>query len=364
MAKKTIALIYGGMSGEHSVSLITAASVLRAIDKEKYDIFPIGITKNGVWVKGVTNPEELESIGFGGQLPEDGQRLTFAMDGSGDVIALSDDGSEEKGVLGHVDVVFPLLHGPFGEDGTLQGLCEMARIPYVGCGVLSSAAAMDKHFMKLVLSQFSLPFVDYVVVRESEWKNNAQKIKDEIMSTLQFPVFVKPARAGSSLGVSKVDKIEQLEQAIKNAYEVDEKVLVETGIDAREIECGILGQHGKMKASVVGEIHPGVGEGDFYDFDAKYTDTEQLRLDIPAHISDELSYKLRSLAVEVGQAFECSGLTRVDFFVTESEDVYINELNTLPGFTSVSMYPQLWEATGISYTELIDLLIDTAHVSA
>ncbi|MFT4082435.1 MAG: D-alanine--D-alanine ligase family protein [Nocardioides sp.] len=343
--KIRVALLFGGRSGEHSISSATAAGVLKAIDREKYEVVPIGITRAGQWVLAAGDSARFEIAG--GNLPE----VTSA---SGRSVA-------GLGEVGDVDVVFPLLHGPYGEDGTVQGLLELADLPYVGCGVLASAVGMDKHYMKLVLAGHGLPVGPYVVVGPRDWEQRPSEVVARVQE-LRFPVFVKPARAGSSLGVTRVDDVSGLADAIEEARFHDPKVLVEQGIEGREIECAVLGGRGggPARASVPGEIVVQTGSHEFYDFDAKYLDEGPVRLEAPADLPAEISERVRELAVRAFEAIGGEGISRVDVFVTPDGEVVVNEINTMPGFTPVSMYPRMWQASGVSYPELIDELIQLA----
>lgn len=341
-----VALLFGGRSGEHAISAATAAGVLKAIDPERYDVVPIGITREGQWVlaSGDTTHYELTA----GHLPEVTTESGRQVAGLGEV--------------GEVDVVFPLLHGPFGEDGTVQGLLELADVRYVGCGVLASAVGMDKQYMKLVFAGHDLPVAPYVVVQPREWEQNQGAVVARVQAQLKFPVFVKPSRAGSSLGVTRVDDLTGLADAIEEARFHDPKVLVEQGIAGREIECAVLGGRGAAapRASVPGEIVVDHESHAFYDFEAKYLDEGPVRLDAPADLPEEITERIRELAVRAFEAIGGEGISRVDVFVTPEGEVILNEINTLPGFTPVSMYPRMWEATGLSYPELIDELIQLA----
>lgn len=344
--KIRVALLFGGRSGEHAISAATAAGVMKAIDREKYDVLPVGITREGQWVLAAGDAERFELAA--GKLPE----VTTA---SGtEVVGLSE--------IGEVDVVFPLLHGPFGEDGTIQGLLELADVRYVGCGVLASAVGMDKHYMKLVFAGQGLPVGPYVAVQPRAWEQRRAEVMAQISEELTFPVFVKPARAGSSLGVTRVDDISGLAEAIDEARFHDPKVLVEQGIEGREIECAVLGGRGggAPRASVPGEIVVDHGEADFYDFEAKYLSASQARTDAPADLPADVAARVRDTAVRAFEAIGGEGIARVDVFVTPGGEVVVNEINTMPGFTPISMYPKLWEATGLSYPELIDELIQLA----
>lgn len=358
MLKKRVALIYGGMSGEHSVSCLTAASVMRVINREIYEVVPIGIRRDGTWVPGENDPDALESQGAAAEVTSHEAQILLSTGGTRQLYALGADGAWEN--LGKIDVAFPLLHGPFGEDGTIQGMLEMAGIPYVGCGVFASASGMDKHYMKVVLESAHIPVAPYVVVTPGRWHLHREEVLNEVEERLSFPVFVKPARAGSSLGIVKANNREEVVEAIAQAQRTDPKVIVEQGVKGREIECAVVGGRGNdgARASVVGEI---VMDGvDWYDFNTKYVQTEGFHMDIPAKVSPEVSERMRAMAVRVFDAFDCEGMTRVDFFLTDQGDVLVNEHNTIPGFTRFSMYPLLWEASGLSYPELVEELISLA----
>ncbi|MGO1591604.1 MAG: D-alanine--D-alanine ligase family protein [Ancrocorticia sp.] len=355
-ARIRVALIYGGASGEHSVSCLTAASVMRAMDPAKYEVLPIGIRKDGTWVPGTVDPEELEAAGPHGEVPESPDRMVIGSGEDGCVVYHV--GTERVDAYA-VDVAFPLLHGPFGEDGTIQGLLEIAGLPYVGAGVFASAAGMDKHYMKVVLEAASLPVVPYVLATSKRWRHERDAVIKEAEETLTWPVFVKPARAGSSLGITRVERAQDLPAAVKTAQDVDPKVLIEQGVAGREIECAVLGGHGddSARASVLGEI---ALDTEWYDYETKYVETEGFHMEIPANITGEAAESMQSMAVEVFDAFECEGMTRVDFFLAESGEIFVNEHNTIPGFTAFSMYPVLWEKTGLEYPKLIDELVDLA----
>ena len=357
-----VAIVFGGRSSEHAVSCATAAGVMRAIDREAYDVIPIGIARDGHWVLADDDPARLELTS--GHTPE------VSPDGAGVVVPL---GSTDRTLtvqgadqiprsLGEVDVVFPLLHGPFGEDGTLQGLLELADIRYVGSGVLASAAGMDKHYMKVVFAGAGLPVGPYAVVTDAQWRRDKAAAMDAV-AALKYPVFVKPARAGSSMGISKVAAPEDLEAAIEVAREHDRKVIVEQGIVGREIECAVLQGRGTEppRVSHVGEI--AVAKGgvhEFYDFEAKYLEDQGVELSCPAKVPDHIAAEVQRLAAAAFEALGCEGLARVDCFYTEDGDVVVNEINTMPGFTPHSMYPQMWAASGLPYPDLIDELIQLA----
>jgi D-alanine-D-alanine ligase len=344
--KVRVALVFGGRSGEHAISAATAAGVMKAIDRDKYDVLPVGITREGQWVLASGDASHWELTGD--RLPE----------------VTSDAGRElaSLGEVGDVDVVFPLLHGPYGEDGTIQGLLELAGMHYVGAGVLASAVGMDKQYMKLVFAGHGLPVGPYVVIKPRDWEQSQSEVIERVQAELKFPVFVKPARAGSSLGVTRVDDLTGLADAIEEARFHDPKVLVEQGIEGREIECAVLGGRGGAapRASVPGEIVVDHGSAQFYDFDEKYSAGSHARTQAPADLPEEVSERIRELAVQAFEAIGAEGISRVDIFVTTDGELVINEINTLPGFTPISMYPKMWEASGISYPELIDELVQLA----
>jgi D-alanine-D-alanine ligase len=360
--KPRVAIVFGGRSSEHAVSCATAAGVMQALDREAYDLVAIGISRDGHWVLADGDPARLELTTS--HTPE------VAGDGAGVVVPLATtdrsltvlEPEEVPRSLGEVDVVFPLLHGPFGEDGTIQGMLELADIRYVGSGVFASAAGMDKHYMKVVFASAGLPVGPYTVITDAQWQRDKAAAMDAV-GALTYPVFVKPARAGSSMGISKVSAPEGLEAAIEVARQHDRKVIVEQGIVGREIECAVLQGRGTdgPRTSEVGEIVVESGGGhEFYDFEAKYLDEQGVVLSCPADLPDRISAEVRRLAAAAFDALGCEGLARVDCFYTESGDVLINEINTMPGFTPHSMYPQMWAATGVSYPELIDELIQLA----
>lgn len=361
-SKIRVALIYGGMSGEHSVSCLTAASVMRAVDPDKYEILPIGIRRDGTWVPGVADPVQLEQEGAHGEVGSSDEEIVLGT-GHDKALTVNVGSSGMCGMqnLGRIDVAFPLLHGPFGEDGTIQGMLEMAGIAYVGSGVFASAAGMDKHYMKVVLEAAGIPVAPYVVATGKRWRTSSNEVIAEVNEKLAYPVFVKPARAGSSLGISKVERAEDLVAAVEHAQQTDPKVLIEQGVVGREIECAVLGGHGDTaaRASVLGEIV--VDEQDsWYDYETKYVQTEGFHMEIPASVDPALTESMREMAIEVFDAFECEGMTRVDFFLTDAGEVLVNEHNTIPGFTQFSMYPVLWQETGLPYADLIDELISLA----
>ncbi len=354
-----VLVLFGGRSGEHPISAVTAGGVLRAIDRSRYDVLAVGITRDGRWVLADDDPDRWAITD--GRLPEvtDGSVRVLLPQAAGDRAVQALRGSVAE-ALGDVDVVFPLLHGPFGEDGTVQGMLELADVRYVGAGVLASAVGMDKQMMKLVFAGQGLPVGPYVVVRPGELDRDADGVLERARP-LGLPVFVKPARAGSSLGISRVTDWADLPAAIRAAAQHDPKVLVEAAITGREIECGVLGSRdgGPARASLPGEIvvH---GQHAFYDFDAKYLDEESVELSCPADLPAEVTAHVRDVAVRAFEAVGCEGLARVDVFVQPGGDVLVNEINTMPGFTPFSMYPRMWAATGLDYPTLVDELIQLA----
>lgn len=374
MAKKRIVVMYGGKADEHSISCISAASALRALDTDKFEAIPVGITKDGKWIVNGENP-------LGWSL-EEGLPTVEKTPGAKDVVlevALGQDGffaREDDGTLtpfGHVDAVFPVLHGPYGEDGTIQGLFEMMGVPYVGCGVLASAACMDKHYTKVLLAAAGIPVAPGITLdarsfdKASEFKTDADAIMAQVSEAgLQYPLFVKPSRAGSSFGVTKVEHegdAAELAAAVYEASRHDWRILVEQGIDAREIECAVLcPKAGEApQASWPGEIvldKRAEGDDQFYDFDSKYMDAAASHVEVPANLPEETLNLVRETAKKAFVAVDGAGLSRVDTFVTKDGKVMVNEINTMPGFTSISMYPKAWEATGVRYTDLITMLIE------
>lgn len=359
--KPRVLVLFGGRSGEHAISAATAAGVLRAIDRTRYDVVPVGITPSGEWVLAADEPSHWEITA--GRLPQvepTGEEVILPLStGRRDLRVLAP--GEVPRVLGEVDVVFPLLHGPYGEDGTLQGMLELADVRYVGAGVLASAVGMDKHFMKLVLAGEGLPIAPYTVVKPGAFERDPETVTQAV-AALGLPVFVKPARAGSSLGISKVDDLADLPAAIAAAQEHDPKVVVEAGVVGREIECAVLGGRGgaRPRASLPGEIVVTGEQHDFYDFEAKYLDEAGVELSCPADLPEHLVERVREIAVRTFEAVGAEGLSRVDVFVTPDEQVVVNEINTMPGFTPFSMYPRMWEKSGLSYPDLIDELVALA----
>ena len=380
MKKLRVGVLFGGRSGEHEVSLLSAASVLNAIDKKKYEVVPIGITKQGRWVTAAPAarllqgkpPETPEPRHLRAGDPDATPAAAVLARGEGVVVPpmpgqdhsslmpFETDAHELPAAVDSVDVdiIFPVLHGTFGEDGTIQGLLELADIAYVGAGVLGSAAGMDKDVMKRLFRDAGLPIVKHVTALRSDWRGQPKKVRKQIESSLKYPVFVKPANLGSSVGISKVHDSSELAAAMDEAARFDRKLVIEQGVGgakakAREIECSVLGND-KPIASVPGEIVP---VKEFYDYDAKYL-VESSESIIPAKIGKAKQKEVQRLAVAAFQAVDCAGMARVDFLMDpRTKKMYVNEVNTIPGFTSISMYPKMWAATGISYPELMDRLI-------
>ena len=353
-----VAVIYGGRSSEHAISCVSAGSILRNLDPDRFEVVAVGITPGGSWVLTDAEPDTLAITD--GRLPEvlaaSGTELALTADPgrSGQLLSLSGEAGE---LLAAVDVVFPVLHGPYGEDGTIQGLLELAGVPYVGAGVLASAAGMDKEFTKKLLVAEGLPIGDHVVLRPRD-----ESVDLDDRERLGLPAFVKPARGGSSIGISRVTAWDQLPEAIALARRHDPKVIVEAAVSGRELECGVLEfPDGRIEASTVGEIRvAGVRgrEDAFYDFATKYLE-DAAELDVPAKVDDGVADQVRELAIRAFQAIDGQGLARVDFFLTEDGPV-INEINTMPGFTTISMYPRMWAASGIDYPTLLATMVETA----
>ena len=377
MAKKLrVGVVFGGRSGEHEVSLRSADSILQSIDRKKYDVVPIGIAKNGQWLSGARAQSLLAGEYRQAALPvKSTRRQTQAVAVASVPAALDGETADEMSALdtGKLDVVFPVLHGTFGEDGTVQGMLEMADIAYVGSGVLGSAVGMDKDAMKTMFAAAGLPIVKHVTLLRGDWNASPRKAMARVEERLQYPVFVKPANLGSSVGISKVKTRAELGPAIDEAAKFDRKIVIEEGVGgagraratgkARELEIAVLGNDDPI-ASVVGEIVP---DREFYDYESKYDSSSTSEPVIPAKISRAQSKQMREMAVNAFRACDLSGLARVDFLMeatdprsTKPAKIYLNEVNTMPGFTSISMYPKLWEASGISYSELIDRLIQLA----
>jgi len=358
MKKTRVVILFGGKSSEHSISCATAAGVLGAIDRTKYEVIPVGITRQGIFVPAEDNADrwalregELASV------TDEGSRIDFAMDGSREIFEIDAKGNKKS--VGTADVVFPVLHGPFGEDGTIQGFLELAGFPYVGNGVLASAAGMDKEFTKALFQAAGIPVTDHVVIGQENWLADPESALENVRQLGGLPVFVKPARAGSSVGVSKVSNWNDFENALAIAFEQDSKVVVEREVIGRELEVAVLdGLAGQApRVSIAGEIV--VHGRDFYDFEAKYQDKDAVELIIPAKLSDAELAEMKKIASKAFRAIGGAGLARVDFFLTQ-KGFLVNEINTMPGFTPISMFPALWQESGISYPKLIDELISMA----
>lgn len=353
MARLRVGVLYGGRSGEHQVSVISAASIMAAMDPQRYEAVPIGISPDGSWFPGMYPQRLIDSgtplvraLPAREDAPQSGALLRDA----------SSDGRILAGLREGLDVVFPVLHGPYGEDGTIQGLLELADLPYVGAGVLASAVGMDKGLMKAVFRQAGLPVPSYIVVLRRDWESSPDAIRARVAREIGYPCFVKPANLGSSVGISKVHGPEELDAAVSLAAEYDRRILIEVNVDGREIECSVLGNDEPI-ASVPGEIVPGE---EFYSYKAKYID-EDSKLLIPAPLPPEIEARIQDYAVRAFKAIDGAGLARVDFFLTRANnEVLLNEINTMPGFTNISMYPKLWEASGLGYAELVDRLIELA----
>ncbi len=378
MKKLRVGILFGGRSGEHEVSLLSAASVFNAIDKNKYEVVPIGITKEGRWVTAGDAEQLLKGQAAGQSHLRAGDpeaTSSAAVLAHGEAVIVPPEPQRHGNSLSpfqtdaltrrasdraiNVDIIFPVLHGTFGEDGTIQGLLELADIPYVGAGVLGSAAGMDKDVMKSLFRAAGLPIVKHVTVLRSEWEANPKKVQKLIESKVKYPMFVKPANLGSSVGISKARERKELGPAMEEAAKFDRKIVIEQGVGgkkqkAREIECSVLGND-NPKASLPGEIVPGK---EFYDYTAKYLD-EGSQLFLPAEITKAETKKIQQLAIAAFKAVDCSGLARVDFLMDpKTRKIYLNEINTMPGFTSISMYPKMWAASGLEYPKLIEKLIE------
>ncbi|HEU5032895.1 MAG TPA: D-alanine--D-alanine ligase family protein [Spirillospora sp.] len=363
VSKIRVAVVFGGRSSEHAISCVTAGAVMAAIDRDRYDVLPIGIARDGRWVLA---PEDQRLAIEDGRLPEVSGRgsalaLPFDPDSRGLMVV---EPGKVPATLGEVDVVLPLLHGPYGEDGTIQGLLDLAGVRYVGAGVLASAVGMDKGFMKLVWQARGLPVGPYVLIGDREWRRERKRKLDEVKEQLGLAagraVFVKPARAGSSMGITRVADEADLEAAVETAREHDPKVIVEAAIEGREIECGVLQglDDGPPEASLPAEVQM-AGDHDFYDFETKYLDGGT-RMAIPPDLPAEAIEEVRAIAGQAFEALDCEGLARVDFFHTPDGRWILNEINTMPGFTPASAFPQMWAATGLDYPSLVDRLIQTA----
>ncbi len=340
MARQRVAVIFGGRSGEHEVSVRSARSVIGALDRERWEVAPIGVTQAGEWL---SVPETEEALAEGTEAHHEGGTLLT----SGR--ALAD--------LGACDVAFPLIHGTFGEDGCLQGLLELADIPYAGAGVAASAVGMDKALQKALFAEAGIPVARYVVLRRWEIERDIEEAYRFIEDEVGYPCFAKPANGGSSIGITRVASREDLGRAFAAALPHDEKVVVEQAVAGREVECSVLGNEAPEAAAMVGEIEP---DREFYDYDSKYAADSKTALHIPARIGDEAAARVRELAVRMYVAMGCEGYARVDFFVGADGDATGSEVNTIPGFTSISMFPRLWEASGLAYTDLLTRILDLA----
>ena len=359
-ARPRVLLLFGGRSSEHPISCVTAAGVLHAADRQRWDVVPVGVARSGRW-----SHDELDVASFRldgdvlPEVPEPAAPVSLRALPDGTVELTAADGSS----LGPVDVVFPLLHGPWGEDGTLQGMFESLGLPYVGCGVLASAVGMDKHFMKVAFQAAGLEVGPWETITARDWARDPEAALARA-GALAYPLFVKPARAGSSFGITRVTEPAGLRAAVEEARRFDPKVVVEAGIVGREIECAVLDGHGSAapRASLPGEIVVAHDEGEmqFYDFESKYQDTGTTQLSCPAELPEEEIERLRALAIRAFEAVDGSGLGRCDFFFTPDGRWVVNEINTMPGFTPISMYPAMWERTGLSYDDLISELLDLA----
>lgn len=350
MNKIKIGVIFGGMSTEHDVSIVSGTSVIQNLDREKYDVYPIYVSKDGKWFKYIKQIEEIKILHISEE-PQELENIKNPLD-----------------YLKRLDVIFPVLHGLYGEDGTIQGLLELIKVPYVGCKVLGACNSMDKVYTKIILDKAKIKQVKYAYIRKykdsyiyvdeefNETTLSLNEVSEKISKKISFPVFVKPSNSGSSVGIKKVNNIEGLKEAIEFASLYDVKILIEEGKDVRELECGVLGNE-NVKASCVGEI---LSAEEFYSYDAKYK-SDNSRVVIPAGITKEEENEIRHLAVKAFKALDAKGLSRVDFFIDKKTgEIYLNEINTMPGFTEISMYPKLWEKSGIKYSELLDKLINLA----
>ncbi|MBI4481718.1 MAG: D-alanine--D-alanine ligase [Acidobacteria bacterium] len=354
MPKLRVGLMFGGKSGEHEISLLSAAALIRHMDRSRYEVVPIAITKTGRLATG----QELRRM-----LPEDCLSLLRLPRSKNPVQVLGEPATQTLVTFRPggsraeaLDVIFPVLHGPYGEDGTIQGLLELADLPYVGSGVAASSLGMDKELMKKVFRNAGLPVVDFRTILRKDWEGRREEVARELVAQFPFPCFVKPANLGSSVGVTKVHGKTELEAAMDKAALYDRKIIVEEGLEVREIECSVLGNDDPV-ASVPGEVVPA---REFYDYEAKYVDKGS-RLLIPAPLDPDAADRVRELAVRAFRALDCAGFARVDFFVEKvNGDIYVNEINTIPGFTAISMFPKLWEASGLPFSRLIDRLIELA----
>jgi len=345
MPKTRVAVVFGGRSGEHEVSIISAKNIIDAIDRGKFEVLPIGITKDGKWLAGEDAIEQFQNNDYSG-LTEVTLNTTS---GSKELIHFKENSYEKL----NVDIFFPALHGPFGEDGTIQGLFEMANVPYTGCGVLASSVCMDKLTAKALFDQAGIPVIPYVGFNKAAWEESPEAVTDRIITELHLPVFIKPSNMGSSVGVSKVKKQDELKKAIEFALEFDHRILVEKALEIREFECAILGND-NPKAARVGEVLVG---GEFYDYNDKYVNGVS-KTQVPADINPKLEKEIQDLCIKAFKLVDGAGLARIDcFYDKQTKEIYMNEVNTLPGFTSISMYPKMWDVSGLKYTKLIEELI-------
>jgi len=349
--KLRVGVMMGGRSGEHEVSVVSASSVIKALNKDKYDVVPIGITKTGQWISG---PGTVESLKAGMSNQQLAEKILLPDPNHQSLVSLKPDGLAAETAL---DVVIPLIHGTYGEDGKLQGLLEMANLPYVGCGVLGSAVGMDKVIMKNLFRQAGLLTPDFVLVLKKDWLAGELEVLKTVAAELTYPVFVKPANLGSSVGISKVKDPAGLARALAEAFKYDRRAIVEKSIENnREIECAVLGND-EPEASVPGEIIP---HHEFYSYEAKYVDENGAGLAVPAKLDEPVVRKIQELSLTAFKALDLSGMARVDFLLDPAGRIYLNEVNTVPGFTKISMYPKLWQASGLPYDKLIDRLIELA----
>lgn len=340
--KIKLGVVFGGQSGEHEVARMSAYNVLSVIDQDKYEITTIGITKDGRWLIYSGDWDKLPD----GSWQDDTDHLR------------SDFSIFTDPAITDIDIFFPIMHGPMGEDGTIQGVFEMMGKPYVGCGVLASSVGMDKVISKIVFESAGIPIVPYVYFYKRDWEKRSEELVNQVETELQYPVFIKPVNMGSSVGITKAHNAKEFVDGVNKALNYDSKILVETGIDGREIECAVLEENGEITTAIPGEIK---ASKEFYDYEAKYAEDQHSEIVIPANLSDEILNRIRSYAVKAFAAIDGSGLTRVDFFVDHhTYAIYINEVNTLPGFTNISMYPKMWENMGMSYADLVEKIIQTA----
>jgi D-alanine-D-alanine ligase len=354
MKRKKVAVFFGGRSGEHVVSLRSAASIMEAIDKECYEIIPVGITRDGVWI---TGPDAWLSL-WEKRLPHDATAAALLSDPTKPGLLIQGDDSPERWVYEPVDLAFPVLHGTYGEDGTIQGLFEMAGLPYIGSGVLASSTGMDKAVMKTLFKEYGLPVAPYLVFSQRLWLEQKELWLERSGREIGFPCFVKPSNLGSSVGISKAYNQEELDVAVQEALRYDHKVMVEQFIDGREIECGVIGNY-EARASRPGEVIPC---NDFYDYKAKYLD-DRSGLVVPAELSPVIEERIMNFSIRAFKAIEADGLARVDFFLRRSDNqVILNEINTMPGFTNISMFSKMFEASGLSYKDLVSRLMELAFI--